>query len=77
MLTETIADELVRLVSEKCFHGVLPPHPDIICEAVVKCMPGVADADEEVQKQFANELLLALCERIHAQAIAEETEFQN
>lgn len=77
MKNQTGMDRLVELISQRCFHGVLPPYPEIICAAVVKCVPCVRDADEVITQRFADELYAALRSRLQARKSADETEFLN
>jgi hypothetical protein len=67
---------IVETIALRCFDGVLPPRPDIICQAVMG-MPWLRDADAAAKQWFKDELYTALVERILAQRIAAETEFPN
>ena len=62
-------------IARQCFGGVLPPFPEVIIENVVKV--ACVDADEATAQRFADELYVALHERLEAQACVETAGFKN
>ncbi len=69
-------DQMVETITEKCFHGYLPPYAERIRNAVMCSLPIVRDAPEPDRQYFAENLLIALNDRIRAQDVA-KNEFKN
>ena len=68
--------ELVELVAQEVFGGVLPPFPSVIIEAVLQ-IPCVRDAPGPETAVLVDALTAAISDYLDAQRAAEETEFAN
>jgi hypothetical protein len=70
-------DKLAQLIADKCFHGALPPYPEIIRDSAMECVECLREADRAHRQYIAEHLLTALTERITAQSVAADSQFKN